>query len=489
MGFVLRLSQANGYSGIREFLQLMGLEGAHLFRKNMFNLYADREKLTKLGRIGTGDAAHLERFYAAPLPAPIGEAEALYREECRVELDALLPERAAFCPACLKDQGYVRDTWDLAPVTACVQHATVLIDECPTCQSPITWNRAALFHCPHCAADLRAAQPEGAGDDALAVVADFEALAPFRCRDNTGRPFVVEWEEMFHAFKVLLLPAYLWAEDNGQFPAAFVSDSSVEQRHAAVERLAGIRNDGTYDVSKLRERGEKALAPLAGLPIRHALEDTAVRYLSVTVGLSPELAAAIAGVDTLEEDVAAAEVYDGRPPSLETSEQVEDFLRVSATDVMNLFNLGVIAPRSNSLIGHDADHLLGARKLLDSLLGLDELTELVGVPVHESDLHPDGLFPRWNTQNRTDARVMPQRAIELQLQLAARWHRASPPDKWVPLRTMAQSVERPCALVTGVAKAIIMGSIDRFVWKSPFSWSDLGIPVGSVDTMLRLGRA
>src|SRR5690606_33772743 len=108
-------------------------------------------------------------------------------EERRVDVDAVLPERCAICPACLDQFGYVRDSWDLAPVTVCVHHGSVLIDECPSCQAPIGLNRASLFHCNECALDFRQTQSRAASEKSIAVVSDFEALAPFRVADVSGR--------------------------------------------------------------------------------------------------------------------------------------------------------------------------------------------------------------------------------------------------------------------------------------------------------------
>lgn len=484
-GYVLRLAQANGYSGIREFLHLLNFAGSRVFRRNLLELYTDPEKLARLGRIGAGDAAHLQGHYAEPLPAPISMAEALYREERRVDIDALLPARAQVCPICLRERTYVREGWDLAPITACVLHRSVLIDECPSCGTAIGWDRADVLRCQQCGQDLRTAEPEGASGEALAVVADFAALAPFRCQDGKGQRFVVDWEEMFHLFKVMLLPDALWAE--GESPKCFVTESAVRARHAVIEKLGAILESGTYHVFKLRDKVHRSLGPLNALPTGNALRDTAVHYLSTTVGLSKELAAAVSNA-ALPEDVRAADVYSGRPPSLSTVQEVAEFLEASVTGVARLLKLGVIAPLPEAQIGYDADHLLRARAFLNSLLDTQKLSVLVGMPVHQSDLHPDGLFPRWNPENRNDARVTPHRALELQLQLTARWHRASRPEHWVSLKEVATSVERPCALVMCVAKEIIEGSIDRFTWEPPFSWSDLGVPIDSVESIRRLGR-
>src|SRR5690606_2493086 len=126
---------------------------------------------------------------------------------------------------------------------------------------------------------------------------------------------------------------------------------------------------------------------------------------------------------------------------------------------------------------------------LGSLLGVDRLSDLVGVQVRDSDLHPDGLLPRWNPSNRSDARVAAERAIELQRALVVRWHQATRPQAATSLQELAKSVQRPCAMVTGVVREILLRSIVEFDWVAPFSWADIRLPTDSIDSIRPMGEA
>jgi len=472
-GYLLRLAEANGYGGIREFLRIADVSPHKSLRAQLLQLRTDAHTLARIGRIAVGDARHLDPFLAEALPADpgLGPPEALFFEERRVDVDALYPARSPVCPACLADGGIAREEWDLAPVTVCAVHGTVLIDACPTCGAALEWSRPQLLYCGQCGADLRGAPAVPASPAAQEVSMHFQVLAPFRVKIHGGRRLVVDWDEMFRAFKALLLPDWAWAL--ASYPRSLVADSAVAARHALIEQLAGTLSGAQYDPTALRGKARQALAPLTALPNPQALEEAALEFLAVVVGLSRELAAALCCEHEPQEPPRAAELYAGRPPSLQSPEDLQAFLGATADEVSRLLELGVIVPRTREQVGYDADHLLRARAFLDALLSTDALSAIVGVEVRESDLEPAGLLPRWNRHARYDARVMPQELLGLQRQLAACWHRREPIDHGLSLRELVQATDTPFALVSAAVKAIVGGTIQRFGWEAPYRWCDL----------------
>lgn len=58
------------------------------------------------------------------------------------------------CTECLRESGYTRRIWDLAPVTVCPVHKRLLLDSCPQCQKRISWNRPGISLC-RCKFDWR----------------------------------------------------------------------------------------------------------------------------------------------------------------------------------------------------------------------------------------------------------------------------------------------------------------------------------------------
>lgn len=55
--------------------------------------------------------------------------------------------RARLCPACIADDAYHRQIWNLRIATVCPLHGIPVIDECPVCGEPLTWRRVDIFCC------------------------------------------------------------------------------------------------------------------------------------------------------------------------------------------------------------------------------------------------------------------------------------------------------------------------------------------------------
>lgn len=62
------------------------------------------------------------------------------------------------CPACLAadEFPYARAVWDHRLVSSCKTHMCALVDTCPSCAKPLSWNRPEVEAC-HCGFDLRMA--------------------------------------------------------------------------------------------------------------------------------------------------------------------------------------------------------------------------------------------------------------------------------------------------------------------------------------------
>ena len=431
----------------------------------------------------------MTRFACEALPDPSRTSvrislEAIFRHERRVDVDALLPFRAPVCPQCIGDFGYLREEWELAPVTVCAVHGCLLIDQCTACHVALRWDRPQIAFCGECRADLRTIPTEPASDAAREVSADFQSLAPFRVVDSGGRAHVVDWDEMFRAFKALLLPNWTWAQR--KFPALHVAQTATVARHAVSERLAGTWSNARYDISQLQSKVRRALAPLRAPSLGNALEEVATHFLETEVGLSRELAVSIAGLDDQGTARTAVQVFRGSPPVIRSTQDLAGILNATKTEIAQLIGLNVIRPRLFPDMGYDADDILRAGKYLRSLLNADALSALVGVSVTKGDLQAQNLFPRWNPRDRNDDRVARETVIELQLALAAQWHRAESPLEPITLRPLSEASDRPLELITTAVKDITMGTITRFAWTPPFTWCDLVLDRTDLGAIARL---
>lgn len=160
-GFLLRLSELNGYAGTRTIRELTGLPPT-------------------FAAVPCG----LERLDAV-LGGPAG-ADALAGSACWPGRDGLIGvgrarlspalidlARARVCPACLAEGLRERPAWDVRLVTACSRHGVRLVDACTACDRPLRWGRARLTDCD-CGSSITSHATIRAGDGARLMSATLE---------------------------------------------------------------------------------------------------------------------------------------------------------------------------------------------------------------------------------------------------------------------------------------------------------------------------
>lgn len=76
----------------------------------------------------------------------------------------------AFCPHCVKENGYFRSAWRHGLVTACTHHRCQLVDTCPACNQTVELSRANAFFCG-CGQELASIEAPKAESYALWVAA------------------------------------------------------------------------------------------------------------------------------------------------------------------------------------------------------------------------------------------------------------------------------------------------------------------------------
>ncbi|HWS99699.1 MAG TPA: TniQ family protein [Pyrinomonadaceae bacterium] len=145
LGFVLRLTEQNGYKSPSLILKSAGIKPEQLSQtcSFLFNPNTNLEPLAKVTGASFSDLIpltypHVESssptplylFYNAPLPHLMFRAR-----------------RPAICPRCLLETGYCRRIWDLLFVTNCPIHKCMLIDVCPNCKKHISWVRSSVSEC------------------------------------------------------------------------------------------------------------------------------------------------------------------------------------------------------------------------------------------------------------------------------------------------------------------------------------------------------
>jgi hypothetical protein len=145
MGYVVRLTEQNGYETPLWILKMAGLVSNKALGCSF--IFKSSECLYRLTQITGASMTKLESLIYPP-------AETTPDTHClffRLPIPRYLvrPARPKVCPICLSESNYCRRVWELSIVTVCLKHKCLLIDECPSCKRNIRWirNRISVYSC------------------------------------------------------------------------------------------------------------------------------------------------------------------------------------------------------------------------------------------------------------------------------------------------------------------------------------------------------
>ncbi len=173
MGFVLRLTEHNGYPTTAFVLAAMGKEW---YLPKVGRL--DAAGLASLVGLGQGD---IDRLTHKPAERPRAYVRVYGSDLPSAEVNLRRPK---VCPACLAEGRPCEAFWDLAQAIVCPMHKVHLVSECPGCSKHLLWARSKVRQCK-CGFDLTTA-PVAPATPALAELMAFlrnkvyqdEGLAP-----------------------------------------------------------------------------------------------------------------------------------------------------------------------------------------------------------------------------------------------------------------------------------------------------------------------
>jgi hypothetical protein len=142
LGYVLRISEINGYENPQWLI-------SKVVQKKFFSNYFKKSiDLSPLATFFGVSVNALKALMYQP-GSRGGSTSKVKLISCGgVMMRCLLRlAHSKICPACIRETGYIRWAWDLVPVTICPNHKIVLLDKCPNCRKPISWNRRELGAC------------------------------------------------------------------------------------------------------------------------------------------------------------------------------------------------------------------------------------------------------------------------------------------------------------------------------------------------------
>lgn len=145
LGFVLRVSESNGYNTPWHILRLAGIDQGQMQTAGF-----PVDRFAKI--LGySSDALYRQAYWTNTdggnfkiLGHSLGQS--LHNAPLRLNLPA-------FCPHCVEETGHIDGFWDLRAAIACPIHHCPPVRHCPSCEKPLRWFRPGLLLCS-CGAHL-----------------------------------------------------------------------------------------------------------------------------------------------------------------------------------------------------------------------------------------------------------------------------------------------------------------------------------------------
>lgn len=171
-----------------------------------------------------------------------------------------------FCPHCVREKGYFKRDWRHGLVTACAEHGCELVDQCPSCNSPIKSSRANLHFCD-CGQELASIPTSPAAPHALWVSSAIgNSCVDTRNGPNFGNTQSQQWLD----FDELIFLMGSYAVDANNIvakPRRTSKFESVEEAKQFVENACKVFRDfpSTFedDIKTRLLNGDKSKTGLA----------------------------------------------------------------------------------------------------------------------------------------------------------------------------------------------------------------------------------
>lgn len=178
-GYLLRLAEVNGHTGIGRTFAVAGLTRNDLAWTNL-------------------DLARL----AAPIGCPVETLEAIaYKHRSdddrvfrilghEVALQDLSLSKAKVCPECVEELGYIEATWDLTLFVGCPVHKRACLWFCGKCKKKVAGDRESMLTC-RCGALMKNAPKHELSSEAIALLDLIRfRLTGWRVSEKTGSSFI-----------------------------------------------------------------------------------------------------------------------------------------------------------------------------------------------------------------------------------------------------------------------------------------------------------
>ncbi len=150
LGYILRLTEQNGYQSPLKLLRYAGMDDneARSVRPPLSKLASVlRAPQSELKAIGIDDA---QDDYSGRQIHLQGHTVSSMHMACK---------RTGICLDCVKSHGYIHAFNEIKYAHVCPVHRKKMLFQCPACQKPLVWHRSGLTQC-RCGVDFSYAEPE-----------------------------------------------------------------------------------------------------------------------------------------------------------------------------------------------------------------------------------------------------------------------------------------------------------------------------------------
>lgn len=183
MGYILRLTEANGYPTTSYVM--------HALTGKWYASKYGRLDAAPLAELAGLDEPSIQRLSMVAMT----ESRTVFNiAGCELTAHDLRSDRPKICPACLVEDGSCDAFWDISHACACPKHGSWLTDTCPHCEKTLRWARGKLSEC-RCGHDLTTITPESAPESVLQLMA---ALRAATFRDAAIAPMPVSMGHLEH---------------------------------------------------------------------------------------------------------------------------------------------------------------------------------------------------------------------------------------------------------------------------------------------------
>ncbi|KEQ19406.1 TniQ family protein [Endozoicomonas numazuensis] len=148
-GYILRLSQENGYHTNQYILELAGLCTGRNY-DTASNYVLGDASLIKLSKITN---VPIEQLQA--LRYGLNKEKQSIIHNHKIANEYLRLDYPRVCPICLDTNNIALAIWDIPAITVCPTHHIQLFDHCPECDTRLRWNRPGVHLCHYCECDFR----------------------------------------------------------------------------------------------------------------------------------------------------------------------------------------------------------------------------------------------------------------------------------------------------------------------------------------------